>query len=756
LHGERDPTHHSGVARSPARLQFGPITLVPDERVLLKDGQPVALTPKAFDLLVFLAANPGRLLTKDEILRAVWPDAVVEESNLAYHVFAIRKAIGDGSDTDRYIETVPKRGYRFIPPVVQLSENDASAAELGQRVALSGVEAAEGPVVAGSVATGDGAATVRRQSLRVAPWFAWVVGLTGLVIGAGAVGFFSLERRSVVAPPSLVRFQEPLWGLPAEPTMFSISPDSRHLVQAIQGVDGVARLWVRTLSESARRPLPESEGVIIPPAVWSPRSDAIAFANGGPLKRVTLSGGVPQTVCEVPGLAVGGSWNRDDVILVGNPDGPLLRCPASGGSATPVTRTTDPAEIHLMPSFLSDGRHFIYLRIHRSAPERSGVYVGEVNGSGPADEKRLLATGFNAIHVPESDSGASAMVFLREGALFAQRFDEQRLELRGAPVQVADSVGSYLDYAFFSASPRVLVYREPDPFYQLTWFDRDGREVRRVGAPEPVAGLALSPSGDRALVAKHVPRNVVDQDIWMLNLDREANPVKLTFAATLEAWPTWLTNDRFAYSASGGETTIYEQTIGSSERRVWFQAIGAGNLTVVGDGRVVVFVGSNGPAMRTDLWVRTEHGPPDGAPLITHEGDQVQPQLSPDGQRLAYVSNETGRNEVFVASFRYDSSTGKVSVGDIVPVSDGGGFAPRWRGDGKELFYLKLDGSVMAVAVSTTALGAPKAARRLFTASGVFPEWGVTYDGSRLLFAVPTAPPPPLQIIQNWQAVLPN
>src|SRR5262245_50313886 len=160
LHAGHDPTHHSGVVHSPARLQFGPVTLVPDERVLLKDGHPVALTPKAFDLLVFLATNPGRLLTKDEILHSVWPDAVVEESNLAYHVFAIRKALGDGSDTDRYIETVPKRGYRFIVPVVRLSQRDGGVPGEEQPVAVTGVE----------VEGGDRTATVRRRSLRAAPW----------------------------------------------------------------------------------------------------------------------------------------------------------------------------------------------------------------------------------------------------------------------------------------------------------------------------------------------------------------------------------------------------------------------------------------------------------------------------------------------------------------------------------------------------------------------------------------------------------
>jgi Tol biopolymer transport system component len=130
--------------------------------------------------------------------------------------------------------------------------------------------------------------------------------------------------------------------------------------------------------------------------------------------------------------------------------------------------------------------------------------------------------------------------------------------------------------------------------------------------------------------------------------------------------------------------------------------------------------------------------------------------LSPDGQWLADVSNETGRSEVFVAPFRHDASTGKASAGEAAPVSDGGGFAPRWRGDGKELLYLKVDGSVMAVDVTTASESSRGPARRLFTAQGIFPEWGVTRDGSRLLLAVPVAPPPPLNIIYNWQSALPD
>ena len=113
----------SPVERSSQGFRFGPVTLIPAERLVLKDGRPVPLTPKAFDLLAFMAAHPGRLLTKDELMQAVWPDAIVEESNLSYNVFAIRKALGEGEETERYVETVPKRGYRFLPQVVPVDDN---------------------------------------------------------------------------------------------------------------------------------------------------------------------------------------------------------------------------------------------------------------------------------------------------------------------------------------------------------------------------------------------------------------------------------------------------------------------------------------------------------------------------------------------------------------------------------------------------------------------------------------------------------
>jgi len=188
------------------------------------------------------------------------------------------------------------------------------------------------------------------------------------------------DRARLTEPAvSPLRFQEQWWGRPSEPPSISISPDGRHLVLGAEGPDGVPRLWVRTLSEPFPRAVPGTESSFVVPPFWSPDSCFLAWASGGPLKKISLSGGTPQTICEITPNGVGGSWNRDDIILLGNPSGGgVIRCLASGGSATLATRTAEPSEMHIFPSFLPDGRRFIYLRVYRQAPERSGLYVGDL------------------------------------------------------------------------------------------------------------------------------------------------------------------------------------------------------------------------------------------------------------------------------------------------------------------------------------------------------------------------------------------
>ena len=719
---------------SASRVHFGTVTLIPDERLVLKEGRAVPLTPKAFDLLVVLAANPGRLLTKEHLMQAVWPDVIVEESNLAYHVFAIRKALGESAAADRFIETVPKRGYRFVAPV-RTDLPSAVASDAERREHFPGR---------------------RRTGITLHVWLGLVGGLAVFALMLPRLGPFRSNSGSATS----VHFQEPVTGRLAETGMFSISPDGRRLVFAAEGADGVLRLWSRALNTLEPVPLSGTDVfAIIPPVVWSPDSRFVAFDPGYVLKKAGVDGGAPESLCELPGTAVGGSWNRAGDILLGNALGGLIRCPASGGGATTVTvADLSKGELHIFPSFLSDGRRFLYLRISRTNPETSGIYLGELDAESRSVGDRLITTGFGAAFVPAVGSGPGTIVFARDATLFAQRFDEQRLELIGDPIRLADGIGSYLDGAFFSVSSKTLVYRAPEPDSRLTWFDRQGKELGRVGTPDRFSGLSLSPDGNRALVTTQAPQGTVNADLWLFDLNATAMPrQRLTFGPALEYWPTWSDNDRFVYGSGGGASGVYQQTLGS-ERTLLFKTSGPEVPTSMsGDGRIVLYVTITGPATGADVWVRvggrTSVSP---RPFLQREKDQTEAQLSPDSRWVAYVSNEAGPSEVFVTEFRFDPATDSVSAGESVRISEGGGRAPRWRRDGRELFYLTPDGSVMVIEVGATSAFRPGMAKRLFNVPGVIPEWGVTPDGARFLFAVPVSPPPPFHVVQDWQATLPK
>ena len=408
-------------------------------------------------MLAVLAANPGRLVTKEQLIEAVWPDTAVEESNLTYHIFAIRKALGEAPDGEKYIETVPRKGYRFAAPLA----TEAAA-----------------PVVA------PAAPRSRRLILAVAA-----------LLALAAVGL-RLASLAVVTQSRAVsdHFQDPVTGRLAESGMFAVSPDGQRLVFAAEGADGVMRLWLRTMSALEPVALQGTEVfTIVPPMIWSPDSRFIAYDATGILKKAGVDGGTPQTICQLPGTAVGGSWNARGDIL-GNAFGGLVWCHAGGGAAA-VVSTVNAAEqeIHLVPSFLSDGRHFIYLHISRSETGNIGGLPRRARPAGrqlrprarsmTPRESPLITTGFGATFVPGQSGEPSLIVFARDGALFGQPFDERRLALDGEPIRIAEHVGSYLDTAFFSASPATLVYRAPEPDFRLTWFDRRGVELGRVGTP---------------------------------------------------------------------------------------------------------------------------------------------------------------------------------------------------------------------------------------------------------------------------------
>jgi len=737
---------------------FGDVTLVPEERVVLRHGRPVALTPKAFDLLLVLAQNSGRLLTKEQLMQAVWADTVVEEANLSYHVFAIRKALGDAAENG-LITTVPKRGYRFTAAVTRSDGSGVVALvpgdppESGQVGSVSGGRANAEPVSSSPpVEAFTPAHSGARPGWRSAAWF-----------GAGilfAIGSALLVTRWWKDPaPSPIQAEISPGVELSEASPFALSPDGQHLAFAGRGPDGVTRLWLRRIGDATPRPLPGTEtalGGLTPPMFWSPDSQTIAFDAAGQLKRFDLQDGATRTVCGLPGLAVGGSWNAEGVIVVGAPSGGLVRCSATDGSASEVTRI-DPDKgetAHLFPWFLPDGRHFLYVRVARNAPEGSGVYLGSLDDApGAAPPARLLATGFGAAYVPRNGTSTGDLVFLRDATLFAQAFDERGLQLLGDPIPLAGPAGSFLDGGFFSVSGNdVIAFRRPDKDFQLTWFDRQGTKIGTVGDVGRYSAVALSPDDSRVATAKEIVGSTIDQDIWILETTRRGS-TRVTFGPILEDVPVWSADGRtLMFTVAGDNGKLFEQDIKREPNpRILVSTTLQHKIptSASADGRFLLYTAENMNQSRRDVWVLPLTGESKPFALVQRDFDQDQGQFSPDGRWVAYASNESGRYEVFMRRgveppdrWPKDSET--------VVVSTEGGTAPRWRADGKELYFIAPDGTVMATDVrggEQVSVGVPRALFRIPRSHG---DWDAASDGSRFLIAIPVGADAAAPFIILW------
>ena len=726
-------------------LQFGDFTLDVAERRLLRDGRPVTLAPKAFDVLAALAARPGRLITKDELLKEVWPDSFVEESNLAYHVFALRKALGETADGESYVETVPKRGYRFTASVTAV--NGAASADAPQ--------APDDREPQVQIAEKEPWRVPRFFGRPAALWFIGGACFATLVL-------MLLYQRQSPAARVPIRVEVSTGVRLTETSAFALSPDGRQLVFAGSGADGVVRLWVRSLDASEARPLPGTEvalGALVPPMFWSPDSRFVAFDAIGQLKKVDVTGGSPQTVCAVTGV-IGGSWSPNGVIVVGSPQGGISRCPASGGQASIVTKpdASRQESAHLLPWFLPDGRRFLYLSVSRTAPENSALYVHTVDAPpGTVSPTRLMAAGFGAAYVPDGAREQGHLLFMRDGALFAQAFDPVRLQITGEAARIAEPVGSFLDGGFFSASRTgALAFRAPDETLRLTWLNRLGNVLERVGQPGKYSGLALAPEQTRAVVVQRATRSTADSDLWLVDLP-SGRSSRLTFDARLEEQPVWSDDGRRIYfTGSGAIGSLFEQPInGEQEARLLLESPQHKMPTSVSrDGRFLLFTSENG-STRGDVWVLPLTGERTPYPLIRRAFDQEQAQFSPDGRWVAYVSNESGRQEVLLRRFE-PAAHDPESAGESVTVSKSGGTAPRWRADGKELFFITPEDAVVSVSVSARSgleVGSPTT---LFNAPGIAADWGVSADGSRFLVMTPerSGASTSLSLIFDWQGML--
>ena len=758
--------------------EFGPFRLDAEERLLLRDAEVVPLTPKAFDLLLALVEQRGHLLGKEELLKTVWPDTFVEEANLASNISLIRKALGEGENGSRYIETVPKRGYRFVGDVRERKESALQTTEdpPGSRnftkdagrlaggdlktkpgEGLPSAEAVAFPRTQPSEPSDQPSASLAAASERIKrrERLAWIVSAVfGLVALISITAYFRrtpVEVRSIralIPPPENARFQ---FAALNNSGPVVVSPDGRHLAFVASKPDGKNLIWVRPLNALMAQPLAGTEGAWSP--FWSPDSHWLGFFVGTMLKKIRLSGGPALKLCDLAAFGETGTWGRDDVILFAATfQNPIYRVSASGGTPGAVTELNESQrEVnHRFPHFLPDGRHFLYLANRGLGAERqaAGVYVASLDNQ---ERKLLLPDSSNVVY------GSGYLLFSRDRTLMAQPFDAERLELAGDAFRIADHLRIYTNpmRAVFSVSENgVLVYQAGTALAgsQLVWFDRNGKQLGVLGDPAYYRDADLSPDGKK--VAVDIRDTQLDrQDIWLYDVARGLK-TRFTLDSAPGGSPLWSPDGSWIIYCSNrkGPFDLYQRAAnGAGSEDVLLES----DLTKFPtswsrDGRFVLYYTYSDPKTKADLWVLPMFGERKPFPFLQTEALEARGQFSPDGRWIAYVSLESGHSEVYVTPFPGPGGKQQVSIA--------GGVEPRWRGDGKELFYLAADDKLMAAEVNIKGPAIEiGAARPLFeTHPAQQGRVNVTADGQRFLVntLVEEKGSSPLTLVVNWTADL--
>jgi len=585
---------------------------------------------------------------------------------------------------------------------------------------------------------------------RLRELFAWgaagLLLLLGLFLGNEVRRLRSGERaraiHSFLDPPEKTSFR--LTGDDSAP--IALSPDGGR---AVFGAGG--RLWLQSLGTGTVAPLAATESGRFP--FWSPDSRSIGFFSDGKLKVLEASGGPAQTICDAPNSR-GGTWGRSGIIVFAPEVGTgLSRVAASGGAPAPLTLLEDRKKhtTHRWPYFLPDGIHVLYLAANHANPrsEENGIYVASLDGGAP---RRLMSSNGSAQYA------SGWLLSVRDTSLMALPFDAKRIEILGQAVRIADDVN--FDFGvwrgtFTTSENGLLAYQlaRESGGGRLTWLDPSGRRLAPVAEKSAAYSPELSPDGRRASVLMGDPNN----DIWVYELDRGVQ-TRLTTNVQAQIAPVWSPDGSeifFVQGLGGGEVFVLTTLAadGAGKLKDVYRSKERLEVTDWSRDRRYLLV-DRGNIGASDIWVLPVADPAKAFPLVQSPFLERSGQFSPDVRWVAYTSQHTGRDEVYVTSFP--------SGGARWQVSGSGGTQPRWKPDGRELYFVSADGELSAAAVDGSGSRFEvKDIRPLFRVSMFTgPRFGlygydVSADGKRFLVndAV-EAGQPRVALVTNWAAGL--
>lgn len=716
------------MSSSDDSIRIGEWTVEPELDRITCGSVRKSLRPQVMELLLFLASRPGKVCSTDELLNQLWPGKVVTDGTVYNTMAELRNALAVSDDAQTYIQNIPKRGYRLVAPVVNavVRPQDAEpppADDLAESIRKIGRSSA---IVTGVAVTG---------LLLVVVLVANLAGRS-LLEDKDQGDSGPVRRLTIELPKNLLDFR-------ATYNPVLISKDGRRIV--FSGEQETASLiFTRPIDDfqvAAVDGTQNSAGVL----ALSPDNNWVAFVDliDGLLKKVPISGGVPVTLCDPGGKIWSMTWGPNgNIVYASSAYSGLMQVSSSGGVPSRLT-TPESGVFHKHPNFLADGNALFFTVGERGSTSRKTDRISVL--SLEFGEEKDLIDGASP-HAAHNDF----LVYYRDRTLWVAKFDSDSLEITSESVPIVNDV-HYEDLAHFSLSTDgtlVYVVDANLKLRNLVWVDRNGRQTTIPIEPRPFSQPRISLDGERIAV---VVDDIAGADLWIYSL-RRGTMTRLTNDESREANPVWSHDGSFiVYSSNRVDdlfrvttdgTTSVEQLTDSDKYQFAH--------SITSDDRQVLFAEGSSNTLPSDIAVLTlDSGKPTKV-LLNSEFKEFDPAISPDGHWLAYVSNRTGAEEVYVRPFPNLS-------GAEIPISIGGGFQPHWSLDGRELVYRGLS-DLMITNITTEPeiqAGRPEAVLSLDDFLNYdLGNFDVSPDGKRFLLVKSATdgdfPVNRVVIVQNW------